>query len=140
MVRISDKELLEILKENCRMPYTQIAKKLKVTEAAIRKKVGKLKEKGIITCYTIELDNKKLGKKINALIGLDAKPEKLMDIIKNLKKRKEINRLYSATGDHMILTEIDFEGMDEMYDYVKKLEKTKGITKVCPAIILERLK
>ncbi len=140
MVRISEQELLDILKENCRMPFTQIAKKFGVTEAAIRKRVAKLEEKGVITCYTIELNQKKLGKEINALIGVDAKPEKLMEVLDRLKKKKEIEKLYSTTGDHMIMMEMHFKTMDDLYKYIQKLEREKGITKVCPAIILERIK
>ena len=122
------------------MSYTQIAKKLKVTEAAIRKKIKKLEENGIITCYTVELNRKKLGKTISAIIGIDTKPDKLIYIIQKLKKDKEITRLFSTTGDHMILFEINFAEMDNLYKFVEKLENIKGITKICPAIILKQIK
>ncbi len=37
-----DIKILEVLKKNARTPYTMIAKDLKVSEAAIRKRIEKL--------------------------------------------------------------------------------------------------
>jgi len=38
----NDLKILEILKKNARTPYTTIAKELKVSEAAVRKRIEKL--------------------------------------------------------------------------------------------------
>ncbi len=140
MVRISEKKLIEILEKNSRLPFVRIAKKLGVSEAAIRKKIKFLKRKGIIKKFTIEIDAKKLGFEIIAIIGIDTAPEKLVSVLDRLTRKKEIKRLYSTSGDHMILIEVWFENSKELRKFVKNLENTEGVTKVCPAIILEKIK
>ncbi|HIQ49660.1 MAG TPA: Lrp/AsnC family transcriptional regulator [Nanoarchaeota archaeon] len=140
MVRISEKKLIEILQENARLPFVKIAKKLGVSEAAVRKKLSLLEKKGVIKKYTIEIDPKKLGFEIVCLIGIDTLPEKLISIVEKLVKRKEVKHLYTASGDHMILIESWFRNSKELTEFIKELESMKGVTRVCPAIILEKIK
>ena len=140
MVRISEKKLLEILEENARLPFVRIAEKLGVSEAAVRKKVASLEKKGVIKKYTIEIDPKKLGFEIVSLIGIDTIPEKFVSVLDELVRRREVKHLYSASGDHMILIESWFGNSKELREFVKKLESMEGVTKVCPAIILEKIK
>ncbi|MCS7365667.1 MAG: Lrp/AsnC family transcriptional regulator [archaeon GB-1867-035] len=140
MVRISDLELLKILRKNARTPFLQIAKMLGVSETAIRKRVRKLERKGIIKKYTIEVDLRKIGFEINALIGIDTKPEYFIPTLEKLKNMKEVQSLYSASGDHMILIECWFRNSHELTEFTKKLSSMEGIVKICPAIILEKIK
>jgi Lrp/AsnC family transcriptional regulator for asnA, asnC and gidA len=139
MVRISDIDLIRELEKDCRKPFTEIAKKLKVSEAAIRKKVKKLLKLGIIR-FSLDIDYKKLGYNYVAIIGIDVLPEHFVKIIEMLKEDKEVKELYTSTGDHMILAKVVFRTNEELSEFVKRLEKNKMITKVCPAIVLERLK
>jgi Lrp/AsnC family transcriptional regulator for asnA, asnC and gidA len=140
MVRISNLDILALLKKNSRMPFTQMAKTLKVSETAIRKRIKKMEEKGIIQAYSIELNPKKAGFNVNALIGVDTKPESLVTIIEKLKKMPETISIFTASGDHMILIECLFKTYNEFTNFIKKIESLQGIIKVCPAIKLEKIK
>ena len=140
MVRISNLELLEFLERNSRTPFVSIAEKLKVSETAVRKRVKILEDERIIERYTIEVYPKKVGYNVRVMIGVDTKPESYITHIEKLKSKKEVRSLYSASGDHMILAECWFENTKDFTNFVKSLEKEKGVTKVCPAVILERVK
>ncbi len=140
MVRISDLELIRELRKNGRISYLQLAKKFGVSESAIRKRVKMLIEKGIIRKFTIDVDMKKLGYEVQALIGLDTEPEKLVSVLEILGENEKINALYSSAGDHMIMMDVFFKNMEELREFVKYLESIEGVTKVCPAILLDRVK
>ncbi len=140
MVRISDLRLIEILRENARTPFIRIAKELGVSEAAIRKRVKTLEKRGVIKKYTVEVDPRRLGFEVNALIGLDAKPENYLQVIEKIKGMNEVTSVYVASGDHMILLECWFKNSNELVYFCKKLEEIRGIIRVCPAIILEKVK
>ena len=140
MVRFSDFELIKLLMKNSRTPYVKLGELLGVSETAIRKRVRKLEEEGVIRRYTIEVDPKKLGFKVNALIGLDTVSERFIAVIEELKAMEEVLGLYSASGDHMILLECWFKDSDELARFVKRLESIHGVSRICPAIILEKLK
>ena len=142
MVRISEKDIaiIEFLMKDARMPYTEIARRLGVTEAAIRKRVKKLEEEGIIKGYRAVVDAKRIGYKIVAEIGFDVTPENYVKVIEIVKNMPEVKRMKSTTGDHMIMLECWFHDSDEMVEFVRKLENIEGVQRVCPAILVEELK
>ncbi|MEM2954981.1 MAG: Lrp/AsnC family transcriptional regulator [Candidatus Nanoarchaeia archaeon] len=140
MVRISNLELIRKLKENARIRYVELAKHFGVSETAIRKRIKKLENDGVIKRYTIEVDPKKIGFSSVALIGLDTRPEKYIQTLEELKKMKEIVSLCSSSGDHMIMVECWCKDSKDLAFFVKRLEKIDGITKICPSIITEKIK
>ncbi|MCD6538684.1 Lrp/AsnC family transcriptional regulator [Candidatus Bathyarchaeota archaeon] len=140
MVRISNIKLLRILRENSRISYLEIARTLGVSETAVRKRVKRLLEEGVIRRFTVEIDPKKVGYRVVAMIGLDTKPEALISVLEILKKLENVQSLYSSSGDHMIMMECWFKDYSELSRFVKSLEGIEGITRICPAIILEKIK
>lgn len=129
-----------MLMENARMSYVEIARALNVSEAAVRKRVKRLENLGIISRYTIEVDPRKLGYEVVAIIGLDVDPEHLLSVMDELKKREEAVRLYLTSGDHMLVAECWFKSSQELSSFIRRLESREGVKRVCPAIVLERLK
>jgi len=140
MVRISNLELVKLLMENSRRSYVELARLLGVTEAAIRKRVRRLEEEGVIRGYTIDVDPKRLGYEIICFLGLDIAPESYMRMLEVLRGRNEVVKLYSTSGDHNILAECWFRSLDELNKFVKELESLPGLIRACPAIVLQRLK
>ena len=140
MVRISNLELIKLLRKNGRITFVELARQFNVSETAIRKRVKRLEELGIIKKYTVEVDPKKLGFEVNVLIGIDTKPEDYIQTLEKLKGMEEMISLYSSSGDHMILAECWFKNSEELMGFMNRLGKMRGITKVCPAIILEKIK
>lgn len=140
MVRISNLELVRLLKENSRTSFVDLAKNFSVSETAVRKRIKILEEKGVIRKYTIDVDPKKIGFEIDTLIGIDTRPEKYIQVMEKLRSMKEVMTMCSSSGDHMMMVECWFENSHGLAKFIKTLEKTDGITKVCPAIINEKMK
>ncbi|KAA0009450.1 MAG: Lrp/AsnC family transcriptional regulator [Thermoplasmata archaeon] len=136
-----DKKILEILQKNARTPYTQIAKEIGLSEGAIRKRVESLEKKGVIKKYIAIIDPRKIGYNSITLLGLDAEPTKLFDIANEIAKIEEAKNVYLSTGDHMIMAEIWAKDGKELSDILaNKIAKIDGVKRICPAIILEKIK
>ncbi len=140
MVRISNLELIKLLRENSRISFVDIAKHFEVSETAVRKRIKKLEEEDVIKKYTVEVDPKKIGLNIDSLIGIDTKPESYISTLEKLSEMEEVITLCSSSGDHMILMECWFENSRELTKFVKRLEAMEEITKICPAIIIEKIR
>lgn len=140
MARISNLELIKFLEKNSRATFAELARVFNVSETAIRKRLMKLEKDGVIRRYTVEVDPKKIGFEVDALIGIDTTPEQFIPIIEKLKETPEVRSLYTSTGDHMILIRSWFKNSDELRKFLKKIKEIPGITKICPAIILEKIK
>ncbi len=141
MIDEIDKKILEILQKNARMPYTQIAKKIGLSEGAIRKRIDALEKKGIIRKYVAVVDPRKIGYNNITLLGLDTEPTKLLDVANEVAKIEEAKNVYISAGDHMIMAEIWAKNGKELSEILaNKIAKIEGVKKICPAIILEKIK
>ncbi|MEM2104597.1 MAG: Lrp/AsnC family transcriptional regulator [Candidatus Bathyarchaeia archaeon] len=136
-----DHEILKLLQEDGRLTFVEIAKKLKLSESTIRKRVQALREKGIIKRFTVEIEPAKIGLNTVAIVGIDVDPSKLLEAAQKLCEFKEIRSVATSTGDHMIMTEIWAKDGRELTRLIsEKIEPIEGVKKICPAIILEKLK
>ncbi len=136
-----DLKILKLLEEDGRLAFMEIAKKLRLSESTIRKKVQALKEKGVIKRFTVEIDPAKIGLNTVAIVGIDVDPPKLLEVAQKLCEFKEIRCVATSTGDHMIMTEIWTRNGRELTRLIsEKIGPIEGIKKICPAIILEKLK
>ena len=124
-----------------RKPYTEIAKELGTSESSIRKRVRKMEDEGIIKGYKVEVEPSKIGYNVVALTGFDTNPVDFLTVANKLCEFDEVKKVWTSTGDHMIMTEIWARDGRELSEILfNKVGKIEGIKKVCPAIILEQLK
>ena len=136
-----DIKIIELLLQNSRISYTEIGKILGVSEATVRKRVENLERNGVIRKYTIEVDPTKLGYKIVAITGVDTEPQHFLTVARKLAEMEEVKWVATSTGDHMIMTEIWAKDGEELARIIsEKIGKIEGVTKICPAIILEKIK
>ena len=126
--------LLEKLLDNSRMKNIELAKELNLSEGSIRYRIRRLIENKVIMRFTIDVNPKVFSV---SLTGIDVEPEKLLDVLNELKKIKEIKAIYLTAGDHDIIVKIICNNSEKLKEIHKKIEKVDGVKRVCPAIITE---
>ncbi len=139
---LDDKDLMIInmLKENSRIPYTDIARKLGISDVAVLKRIRKLEQLGVIKKYTIIVDPKKLGYNAVSITGIDSEPEHLFNVLEELKNKDYVNFLALTSGDHSIIAIIWARDSRELARIHDEISKINGVKRVCPALILDILK
>ncbi|MCX8150679.1 MAG: Lrp/AsnC family transcriptional regulator [Candidatus Bathyarchaeota archaeon] len=136
-----DRKIIQMLEQNSRQSFNEVAKKLKLSESAIRKRVVALQEKGIIKKFTVQVDPAKFGVNSVSIVGIDVEPTKLLEVAQKLCEVKEIKSVATSTGDHMIMTEIWTKDGRELTKLLsEKIGAIDGVKKICPAIVLEKFK
>ena len=65
-----DYKILDLLIDNSRIPYTDIAKKLLISAGTVHVRIKKMEDAGIISGSSLKLDYKKLGYTFIAYIGI----------------------------------------------------------------------
>ena len=134
-----DEILLNILIRNSRTPVTHMAPILKMTETAVRKRIKKLEDRGIIKAYTALVDPYFAGFKSVSIVGVDTMPGKLLSVFEKIKKISQVRYSALTTGDHMIIFEVWCKESEDLSKLIKTVEKMEGVTKICPAIFLRRV-
>lgn len=140
-VNALDIKILKFLEEDGRIPFTEVARKLKLNESTIRKRVLRLRDKRVIKKFSVELDPSKIGFNTVAIVGVDVEPVRLIEAAQKISEIPETRYVATSTGDHMIMTEIWAKDGRELTKLISgQIGTIEGIKKICPAIILEKLK
>ncbi len=137
---MKDSTILEMLERNARTSFTEIAKKLEVSEAAVRKRVKKLEDQNVILGYKASVNYKKLGYSNKVVFGVDTHPKDYFKVINVLKDMAFVKDLTTSSGDHMIMFNVWVKNMDELNSYLEKVNGIDGVVESCPSILHESVK
>ena len=140
MALVTNEQILTTLAEDSSRTWKQLAEVLNISDTAIRKRVKKLHDDGVIKRFTIEVDQRKLGFELTSFIGFDARAEKYLDILEKIKTWKEVRSIFHTSLDHDFLMECWFKNNDDLTSFITRLEQLDGVTMVCPATVIQRLK
>jgi len=132
------KIVMELVK-NGRIKKTELAKMLKITETAVRKRIEKLEKNKVILGYRAVVDFKKLGI-FSSLTGIDVEPEHIWKVVESLKQMENVNSVYLTSGDHVLIVEVVTDSLDTMRRLHEEISGIQGVKRVCPAVIMEVLK
>jgi Lrp/AsnC family leucine-responsive transcriptional regulator len=95
--------LLE-LQYDGRISYTELGKKVGLTGPAVKERVQKLEEAGIIKGYRVKLDLSKIGYTMTAIINFKMNPGSIRKFIEQLATIPEVIEVNRITGgDNMII-------------------------------------
>jgi Lrp/AsnC family transcriptional regulator for asnA, asnC and gidA len=141
MVDEVDFRIISILMEEGDISFSELARRLNLSESTIRKRVEKLKRGNVINKFTVIVDPYKLGFNSVAIVGVDVEPQQLLKVAKKICELPEAKNVFISTGDHMIMVEIwARDGNDLSRILSEGIGGIEGVKRVCPSIILERLK
>lgn len=94
-----DNKIIEVIKDNARLTYSEIGEKVGVSRISVRKRMEALEEKGIIQGYKTVIDSTKLPEGVRFVIDLETTPECFEDIAERLAGCKYIRQIYSVSGE-----------------------------------------
>ncbi|MEC2071340.1 MULTISPECIES: Lrp/AsnC family transcriptional regulator [Alkalihalophilus] len=137
----TDKKILQLLVDNGRMSYVDIAKELGLSRVAIRERINQLMEEEVIEKFSVIINSDKVGKKVSAFFEVDCEPTHLVQVAEALAENPTVASCYQMTGPstlHMHVLVDDFEELEHFTN--EELYALKGITRVESHILLRRFK
>ena len=133
----ADQKIIKLLQENGRESYVEIAKKLKITETAVRRRVKKMIDDRIISKFTIEMGEAGHTSAI-VLASVDSATDTTKTSAK-LTKLDEVKTAYEITGQYDIATIISASSMSEINRAIDELRRIPGVTDTNTVIILKKI-
>ncbi len=134
-----DLKILNILMEDAKIPYTEVAKRVFVSGGTVHVRMKKLEEMGIVTGTTLKMDYSKLGFDVTCFMGIYLLKSSLYDsVVDNLKKIPEIVKVHYTTGNYSIFIKIHCKDTRHLKDVLHdKIQKVEGIERTETFISLE---
>lgn len=133
-----DHQILDILIDNARTPFTDIAKQLVVSAGTIHVRVKKMEEEGIIMGSTLTLDYEKMNYSFIAHVGVYLeKTSKTMTVIEELKKIANITVAYITAGKYNIFCKIRAKDTNHAKEIIFQIDDIEGVARTETMISLE---
>lgn len=133
-----DHQILDMLIDNTRIPFTDIAKKLLISAGTVHVRVKKMEEGGIMKGSSLTLDYKKLGYSFIAYVGV---------FLKNTSQTKFVlERIYAipyvtvahiTTGKFNIFCKIRAKDTSHAKEIIFMLDDIEGVYRTETMISLE---
>ena len=95
----TNKDILRLLRKNGRMSFTEIGKQLGISRVAVKKRVEKLEDAGIIRGYKAIIYREENVKMLMDITTVDDDYE---DILEYLNRSGYVTELYVMTGNNRI--------------------------------------
>jgi Lrp/AsnC family transcriptional regulator, regulator for asnA, asnC and gidA len=122
-----DKQILNILQENGRASYLQIANELEISEATVRYRVKKLIDQEIIKRFTILLDPTKIGYPTVGILMVKISPERFELASKEISELEETRHVLQNTGEYDIVAVVRARDLEHLNDLRKRVELIPGV-------------
>jgi Lrp/AsnC family transcriptional regulator for asnA, asnC and gidA len=135
-----DNRILQALLSDGRVPFSQIAKDVSLTDVAIKKRVESLKRKGVIESIAVNLDYKVLGFENPVFFQIRSELSKQKDIVKRVGEIEPIVELYQVLGEYNLLARVLVRNLAEAESVIGQLGTVDGVLDVKTLVAVQLLK
>ncbi len=133
-----DHQILDILIENTRTPFTDIAKKLLISAGTVHVRVKKMEEFGIIKGSSLILDYEKLDYSFVAFIGiLLNKTKQINFVIDQLVEIPNITNVHISTGKFNLYCKLRAKNTSHAKKIIFQIDDIQGVERTETMISLE---
>ncbi|MEM7086051.1 MAG: winged helix-turn-helix transcriptional regulator [Bacteroidota bacterium] len=134
----TDHHILDMLIENTRTPFTDIAKKLQISAGTVHVRVKKMEEAGIITGSSLTLDYRKLGYSFIAYVGVFLlKTSQTQFVLERINEIPFVTVAHVTTGKFNIFCKIRAKDTSHAKDIIYLIDDIDGVTRTETMISLE---
>lgn len=133
-----DHQILDILIENARTPFTDIAKKLLVSAGTIHVRVKKMEDEGVIKGSTLTLNYEKMGYTFIAHVGIYLeKTSMTQSVLEDLRKIPNVTVAYVTAGKYNIFCKVRAKGTNDAKEIIYQIDDVNGVSRTETMISLE---
>jgi DNA-binding Lrp family transcriptional regulator len=130
-----DQQIIDVLKENSRLTYSAIGKKIGLSEVAIRKRIKNLISNGVIKKFTVEIN---MSQRANAIVLISVNPSVSTSFIsEKLCKIEGVKDVHEITGQYDIFVNVSAPSIAEVNRCVDEIRSVEGVVNTNTMIILK---
>ena len=133
-----DHQILDMLIDNTRIPFTDIAKKLLISAGTVHVRAKKMEEAGIIRGSSLTLDYKKLGYSFIAYVGVYLNnTSQTKFVLERINEIPYVTVAHITTGKFNIFCKIRARSTEHAKEIIFLLDDIEGVYRTETMISLE---
>ena len=107
-------KLLRLLRDDPRGSVSEMARRIGMSAPAVRERIQRLEEAGIIRGYRVELDARALGYPIPAFVRVRPMPGKLAKIGELVERLPQVVECHRITGEDCFVMRVYLERLEDL--------------------------
>lgn len=124
-----DRRIVEHLRRDGRMSYTDLGKALGLSTSAVHQRVRRLEERGVVTGYQARVDHTALGLPLTAFMSITPiDPSEPDDIPERLRDTSEIEACYSVAGDMSYILKVRVATPVALEELIARVRSVANVT------------
>jgi len=114
-------QILRLLQEDARMPFSEIGRLVGLTAPAVAERVRRMEEAGIITGFHAAVNPAKLGLPLTVYIHVTANSGRCDPVQAFVLQQPHVTECYCIAGDRDLLIKGVFESVEALQHLVEQL-------------------
>ncbi len=107
-------ELLRLLRANPRIGLSDLARRIRMSAPAVRERLQRLEETGVIAGYRLELDPAALGYKVLAFVRVRPAPGQVSKVAELAKRTPAVVECHRVSGEDCFILKLHIEALDRL--------------------------
>ncbi|WP_193310236.1 Lrp/AsnC family transcriptional regulator [Halorubrum halophilum] len=133
----TDREILRILQEDARTPFSEVARRIDMSSATVHDRVSRMEEAGVIDGYHASIDPRSVGYGVSAFVGLRVEQGREEDALKRLREISGVREIHLTTGEWDVLLKVVASDTDSLRDLMfERIAEMDGFSRSQTMIIL----
>ncbi len=133
-----DRRILDILKEDARRSFVDIAQAVNLSEPAVRRRIKNLVDTGVIRRFTVETE---VGQGASAITLISVNPAiPTAEISGKLLKMEGVDVVYEITGQYDIAVIVSGSSIASINKSIDDIRRLEGVGNTNTVIILKTLR
>jgi Lrp/AsnC family leucine-responsive transcriptional regulator len=135
-----DRRILACLTEDGRATYDDVGRRVSLSAPAVKRRVDKLRERGVLRGFTAVVDPAALGAGTEALIELFYAPGIGLDAVReSLRPLPEVVEAWSVTGDADCIVRVRARDPKDLERVIMELQRESSVVRTRSLIVMSRL-
>jgi Lrp/AsnC family transcriptional regulator, leucine-responsive regulatory protein len=113
-------QLLKLLQEDGRLSVAELGRRISMSAPAVAERVQRLERAGVITGYHAEVDPRRLGYPIAAIVRIRPSPGRLQKIPEIARETPEVAECYRITGEDCYLLKLHLRAIEDLEELLDR--------------------
>lgn len=136
-----DVDILNLLSQDGRMSFSDLAKHVGLSRAIVTARVARLQDIGLIEKFTVNLHYSYSRKKTSAYFEIVVSPAHIHAVALAIAEQDEISVVYQMSGGSILHVHGFFDDIEDIYNFINnRLNTMEGINNIKTEFILKKFK
>jgi DNA-binding Lrp family transcriptional regulator/YHS domain-containing protein len=136
-----DAQIVELLQEDGRMLYKDIADKVGVSLPTVKARINRLMSLGLIKKFTVVVDSDKIAGKVRGVLFAKVSPTDTEALTRTLSKISEVRAAHFVAGEKQLFLEVEADDVESFNRLIlERLPREAGLSDISAHVVTQTVK